>query len=152
MPAVLPTGELQKYRGTTAIRRDSFVSFIRSVAERRSEKIMEAANRELMAMVEELRATTPKDTGAAAGTTVGAKRSLYPSHPASRQGLSIGNEPGDSGWQIYKSGDLKKIAIINPMWETYLKTVNYTSLTHANFLETARRHFLQRIKTMRIGD
>lgn len=79
---------------------------------------------------------TPKDTGAAAGTTVGAKRPMYKTHPAFLEGRSIGNQLGQSGWQIIHLNNAKKVAIVNPMWEEYLKEVNYL---YSNFVEEASR-------------
>jgi hypothetical protein len=98
--------------------------------------------------IDELRITTPKDTGAGAGTEQGSKRPIYKSHPG--YGKHIGNNPGDTGWQLFKGADTRRWGIINPMWEPYLKEVNYTHPTDGNFLENATRNLTKRLKDLRL--
>jgi hypothetical protein len=98
--------------------------------------------------IDELRITTPKDTGAAAGTEQGNKRSMYKSHPG--WGMKIGNAPGNTGWQLYQGNDTRRWGIINPMWEPYLKQVNYTHPTQGNFLENAQRNLTKRLRDLRL--
>lgn len=99
--------------------------------------------------IDDLRALTPKDTGAAAGTQAGARREIYPNHPAAKLGLPIGNFEGASGWQPKDSDNGKRWSIINPMWDIYLKYRNYLGGVGSNFVEEAARRMRDRLRNMR---
>lgn len=129
--------------GTAGTLRDA----LREVAKRRGEAIADVIERELALTVKELQQLTPKDTGAAAGTTAGSRRPIYKSHPG--YGMKIGNDQGDSGWQVYNNRDTRYWAITNPMWVDYLRRINYEHPTQANFLETAHRNMQQRLIKLR---
>jgi len=115
-PSILPRGS-----GTT---RRGFDAMIRDITAYYPKAFEEAYVKEIEIILKGLIATTPIDTGAAAGVTsnsVGSqKRPMYPGHKAS--GSDIGNMPGDSGWQleVEQKKDLK-MAIVNPQWDSYLK-------------------------------
>jgi hypothetical protein len=97
--------------------------------------------------IDDLRVMTPKDTGAGAGTTQGARRNMYKSHPG--WGRNIGNNEGDTGWQPFKLMDTRRWGIINPMWEPYLRKVNYEHPTDGNFLERAMNNLRDRLARLR---
>ena len=86
---------------------------LRMVAKRHALNLTDLIEDQMRLTIEELRVTTPKDTGAAAGVEWGKKRNMHKSHPG--WGMRIGNEPGDTGWQIM-SNNPQHWAITNPMW------------------------------------
>jgi len=91
---------------------------------------------------------TPADTGAAKGDTSGARREVYNSHPAFGA-YAIGNEVGESGWQIIEDthrGGVR-LRIVNPMWDFYYKYVEYDSNSaHAGNVRAAVQQFLDDLK------
>ena len=98
-------------------------------------------------LIDDLRIITPKDTGAAAGTTQGARRDLYKAHPAFKMGLPIGTYEGASGWQPFKADNGRHWAVINPMWDIYLAARNYLSKNgESHFVERAMEAFRDRLK------
>lgn len=97
--------------------------------------------------IDDLRVNTPKDTGAAAGTEQGSKRPMYKKHPG--WGRKIGNAVGDTGWQEGEKTTVNHWAIISPMWHIYLREVNYTHPTNANFVEDAVRRMRERLIHLR---
>lgn len=68
----------------------------------------------------------PAYTGASSGREDRGQFPIKPSHPA--YGLNIGNDPGDSGWQLGQSprrkGELVRVYLKNPMWKPYLQFVD----------------------------
>lgn len=118
------------------------------VAKKYDSSLKDVMQEQVDLTIDELRITTPKDTGAGAGTEQGARRAMYKSHPG--YGKKIGNNPGDTGWQLYKGNDTRRWGIINPMWEPYLKEVNYADPENGNFLETATRNLKARLRDLRL--
>lgn len=74
-------------------------------------------------LVRNLRDATPRFTGAASGDPTDIVVPKW--HPA--YGKIIGNEPGDTGWQLRVAtrGSQVVFQVINPMWNLYLKYVEY---------------------------
>lgn len=140
MAGVLPGG---------TIRRGRFLDAIHAIKKKHEFRIRDILDDIGNETVAHLQAITPKDTGAAAGTTLGAKRVMYKWHPAFKMGLPIGNEPGDSGWQMTHTKNSNKFAIINPMWDPYLKYVNYGHGDNNNFVETAAAQMRESLREMR---
>lgn len=132
--------------GASGFRRRDFVTAVRLAMEARGQKMREVLEDIGNETVAHLRAITPKDTGAAAGTTQGANRPIYKSHPGYRMG--IGNEPGDTGWQLKWVNTASKFTIHTPMWDFYLKYVNYEG-KNGNFVETAVREMRTKLKAWR---
>lgn len=130
------------------LRRGRFAKAIRMMADKHKVRVKALLEEIGDSTVTKLREITPKDTGAAAGTSVGAKRSLanVPWHPAVKRGLDIGNQPGQSGWQMKWINTANKFSIFTPMWDPYLKYVNYTM---GNFVEEAARDMQQKLRDMR---
>lgn len=68
----------------------------------------------------------PAYTGASSGREERGMFPIKPSHPA--YGLNIGNEPGDSGWQLgqtpRRKGEPVRVYLKNPMWKPYLQFVD----------------------------
>lgn len=119
---------------------------LRAVAKKYDVALQEVVRVQMEITIDDLRSTTPVDTGAGAGTINGAKRDMYFSHPG--YGMHIGNNPGDTGWQMEKENDVRRWAITNPMWVPYLRVVNYTHPTHGNFLENAVKHLQNRLRNL----
>ena len=132
-----------------AVRRQAFINAVRAIKEKHEKRVTDILREIGNEAVATLRELTPKDTGAAAGTKSGAKRELYASHPARKLGLNIGNEVGDSGWQMKWVRTSHKFVITTPMWEPYLKYVNYTS--GLNFVETAATQMRASLRRMKAG-
>lgn len=125
------------------LHRGRFVDWVKQIGKReeiRLSRVMQDIGEDTVVW---LREVTPKDTGAAAGTTVGARRPIYKAHPGYR--LRIGNAPGDTGWQLKSTNNSRRFAIFTPMWEAYLKKVNYEG-DHGNFVEEAARHMKSEIQ------
>lgn len=110
-------------------------------------RLRELLQEQIDLTIDDLRVNTPKDTGAAAGTTQGARRPIYKRHPGF--GMKIGNAVGDTGWQEGAKTSVRHWAIVNPMWDPYLRTVNYTHPTNANFVEAAVRRMYERLIALR---
>lgn len=134
MPAILPNS-------SGDLRRSRLADELRKAAKRHQMRLRDLIDTQIEATIAELRKITPKDTGAGAGMPTG--HLVYKTHPG--YGMNIGNERGDTGWQPY-SNHPDHWAIINPMWEPYLKIVNYTHYKDSHFLETAVQHMRERIK------
>jgi hypothetical protein len=131
---ILPRGAGITRRGLDAMIRDIMAYYPKAFEE--------AYVAEMEIMLKQLIDTTPIDTGAAAGVTsnsVGSqKRSYYSGHKA--QPANIGNNPGDTGWQLEKEGEGKKLklSIVNPQWDSYLK---YLELGIVEPVAPAKPHF-----------
>lgn len=101
---------------------------------------------EAMVIINDLAENGPAYTGASAGRADRGSHPLKPSHPA--WGMVIGNAPGNSGWQMqaddFRPGiPVLKVGIANPMWDPYLKFVNY-GLDAANEGGGPAQHFLEK--------
>jgi hypothetical protein len=129
--------------GRSRTLRDALIA----VAKKYDTALQQVVSEQIEKTIDDLRKHTPIDTGAGAGTTQGAKRNMYKSHPGF--GMHIGNNPGDTGWQVEKENDVRRWAIVNPMWVPYLREVNYTHPTHGNFLENAVQRMRQRLNALR---
>jgi hypothetical protein len=125
--------------------RQGFAAWLQAVADHYEEQIEAAYVKEMEILLNDIIQHTPIATGAAAGVEynlVGqAHVKLTNSHPA--YGLDIGNEPGDSGWQLHVEQSKSKLvmSITNPMWEPYLKYLEYGIVTPAD--GRAESHFVQ---------
>jgi len=139
MPAIIP-------HTSDTLRRDRFEKWINKVKQTHKLRIVDILADIGTEAVDTLRKLTPKDTGAAAGAPTG--KPMRASHPG-RAYAKIGNDPGDTGWQLYHARNSLKFAIINPMWDSYLKFVNYTHPTQNNFVETAARQLKNRMKEIK---
>jgi hypothetical protein len=140
-------------RGLGTNRRD-FESWLSSIADHYEQQYEEAYVKEMEILLNDIIQHTPIATGAAAGVEsnlVGSAHvTMTTSHPA--YGLSISNEPGGSGWQldVEQSKHKLKIAIFNPMWDSYLKYLEFGQVTPADprasshFVEAAWRRHLER--------
>lgn len=126
---------------SSTLRRGRIHEALKKAAERHGMRLRKMIDIQMEATIDELRKITPRDTGAAAGFPTGI--AMYKLHPG--YGMSIGNERGDTGWQP-RSNHPNHWAIVNPMWEPYLKVVNYTHATQSHFLETAMQHLRERLK------
>lgn len=115
---------------------------ITRIAKAHKKRFIDKYRQRIMALLRELAAATPVDTGAAKGDDTGHKRDIYPSHPAF--GMTIGNNIGDSGWQVEEvsdsNGDLVRFRILNPMYEHYLK---YIEFGYANQRNHPKRGFIR---------
>jgi hypothetical protein len=123
----------------------NFLQFAKFLAVKHKKRLGLQAHREMRRIQEDIKKLQPKDTGASAGDTSGAKRDIYSSHPAF--GLTIGNEIGDSGWQIDQNESAGTIKLRNPMWNKYLKYLEAgTARGHYNsgFVAKAWAKHLQR--------
>lgn len=118
---------------------------------RRRAAIWAGMQREAVQIRTDLIEVGPVDTGIARGEASGAP--VAPTHKGA--GLAIGNEPGESGWQIRpgkQTATEASISIGSPLWESYLKWVE-TGWIHARskkqiparlFLATTWRMHLSR--------
>lgn len=138
MVSILPGQSSVLPRKTLA----SFLNRVQAKHEGRIKEYLQVIGDDAILLLREL---TPKDTGKAAGTTQGAKRPAYASHPGFK--LVTGNMKGQSGWQLNWVANSKKFSIINPMWEPYLKVYNYTR--GGNFVETAARQIRTQLRERR---
>lgn len=129
--------------GTSRTLRDALIA----VANKYDTALQTVVTEQVDLTIDDLRINTPKDTGAGAGTIQGSKRSIYKSHPGF--GMPIGNNPGDTGWQVTKGNDVRRWGIVNPMWVPYLREVNYTHPTDGNFLENAVQRLQARLRALR---
>lgn len=122
----------------------TFQALLERIAKKRKEQFMGTCLDSTVKLMNKIIATTPIDTGAAAGVTsneVGSvKRSIYKAHPGFN--MTIGNLTGQTGWQLKitqdKSGQTR-FAIINPMWNSYLK---FLELGIATPLPPAHSHWV----------
>ncbi len=83
---------------------------------------------EATVIINDLAENGPADTGASAGRAERGRHTMKPSHPA--YGMVIGNAPGNSGWQMQAdnfnpAAAILQVGIASPMWDPYLKMVNY---------------------------
>lgn len=114
-------------RGTGS-RRKSFDEYVKTFAKRYKIAYKKVYTKEMGVVLDDVIQHTPIDTGASAGVLdneVGSeKRAIYKGHVAF--GQNIGNEPGDSGWQMVEkeTNDGFKLSIVNPQWNKYLKYVH----------------------------
>ena len=118
----------------------------------RANQVLEYLYHELGLIMEDVAENGPAWTGASAGRPDRARFPGYfpKNHPAS--GMRIGNEPGDSGWQMLPPElhrTLVSLALANPMWEPYLKAVEMAVAPAAvrhpgGFVRDAIGHHLQR--------
>jgi len=129
-----------------ALRRSRMRDALLKVAKKHDKYLKQVITEQIDLTIDELRIETPKATGAAAGTTQGARKPMYRSHPGF--GRTIGNAPGDTGWQPYEADNGKHWAIINPMWQPYLAVVNYTHIA-GGFVDRAARNLRQRLLTLK---
>lgn len=95
---------------------------------RRKESTYVAIMVEASVIINDMAENGPAWTGASAGRADRGTTTMKPSHPA--YGMVIGNTPGNSGWQMQAddynvSARVLKVGIANPMWEHYLKNINY---------------------------
>lgn len=127
-----------------------FEDYVKQRATYYKKAYLKVMYKEIELMLLELVETTPADTGAAAGSTDRAKRSIYSSHPAKTGGFHIGNEVGQSGWQIIEQED--GFSLTNPMWDLYLKYLEF-GIVHGeyqpHFVQRAWKNHLNRRRTMR---
>lgn len=133
-------------RGAGGSRR-SFEQFVASVAKRLEASVEEVYVREAEIVLKDLIDTTPISTGAAAGvaqnsTADGPKRNMYVGHPAyGRQIFSSLDGSSETGWQFSIKQDKNglTISIVNPMWDEYLKYLEYGVVTP---IAPAKPHFV----------
>ena len=97
--------------------------------------------RKMQILLEKLIQATPRWTGAASGEATGVEVPTW--HKA--YGFTIGNSPGDSGWQLKETEDSSNriiVLIINPMWNRYLKYLEYGEWSkHMGFTRQAFQSF-----------
>lgn len=130
-------------RGAGGNRR-SLEGFIQSFADHYEKQFEEVYVREMEILLNDIIQHTPIATGAAAGVEynlVGnAHVTMTSSHPA--YGLAIGNLEGESGWQlsVEQTSNSLTLSIINPMWEPYLKFLEFGVVTPAD--PRAKPHFV----------
>lgn len=116
-------------------------SFLRNIVKKQKQSLPVLWRRKLTVLIRNLAAGTPAYTGAAAGTRMNAKVNEIPKwHPA--YGMTIGNDPGDTGWQLFETKTDKgtTFAIYNPMWIHYLVYVNAIG-QHAGFVDRIWEQF-----------
>ncbi len=117
---------------------DRFKKHLERVVEERKLSRLKVAHDECDTIVEDLANSGPAWTGASAGRADRGSVDLVdvPNHPANRLGLEIGNEPGQSGWQVHETARTKgttvKVYISNPMYNEYLKYQDLGIGPHAN--------------------
>jgi alpha-glucuronidase len=106
--------------------RKQFHDFVKQIAVRSKKKFTTIYRRKIDALLFKLIAVTPRHTGAAAGEATGTP--MPPSHPAF--GMTIGNDEGDSGWQLREVTEGKHTVwvIVNPMWLPYLHYLEYGTI------------------------
>lgn len=125
---------------------------IARAADRASTRLREM-RAELQLILEDVAENGPAWTGASSGRPGRAifKGFMPKWHPAS--GMTVGNERGDSGWQIAetarRAGSTVSVALVNPMWDPYLKYVEAgvapaTVHSPGGFVREAWGHHLQR--------
>jgi hypothetical protein len=123
-----------------------FQKAILAMAKRHHKRFTDKYRQKIFQLHRNLIAATPVDTGAAKGDDSGANRDLYKSHPAAYVPYLIGNEPGESGWQVIetvKDGNIV-FSIANPMWDYYLKYVEFgqgRSSKHQGFIRAIWQDF-----------
>jgi hypothetical protein len=126
---------------TLSIFAGEFSKHILEVSRKQKKRLEIVWARKLKKLVAELAEATPAYTGAAAGITGNAKVDGIPAwHPA--YGMTIGNQPGDTGWQLkqVERDGRTLFQITNPMWRLYLVYVNSFGI-HAGFVERAWEDF-----------
>lgn len=130
-------------RGTGSSRQ-GFAAWLKDLAEHYEEQVEQTYVREMEILLNDIIQHTPIATGAAAGVEynlVGSAHvTLTNGHPA--YGLTIGNGPGESGWQleVEKTKGKLVMSIINPMWDPYLKYLEFGIVTPAD--GRAESHFV----------
>ena len=95
--------------------------------ERRLDAKVVQATKILAEVRDTLAAEGPAYTGASAGREDRGRFPVTPRHPA--YGMNIGNDPGDSGWQLgqtpRRKGEPVRVYLKNPMWKPYLQYVEF---------------------------
>jgi hypothetical protein len=116
-------------------------SWLRGIVKKQNQSLPTLWRRKLSVLIAQLAAGTPAYTGAAAGTQRNAKVDEIPKwHPA--YGMTIGNDPGDSGWQLetVQTDKGTTFYIMNPMWLKYLVYVNAIG-SNAGFVDQIWEQF-----------
>lgn len=130
-----------------------FYEWVKRVEGRSREHVRLRSVKELRLILKDLKVDSPIYTGASTGVPGPfATRARQPSHPA--HGMTIGNNIGDSGWQIvYRKINqyAEQVALVNPMWQPYLKYVEKGEAPHQThkpyFVRMAwERHLLRRLQ------
>jgi len=120
-------------------------------------KFKEHAIRSMEETLNEIIDNSPIHTGASSGVTGAAfaYKINYPSHPAHSYASSVGNyfNQGQSGWQLHYKGVNQyrgSVYVTNPMWEPYLKFVEYGfyPASRSGFVASAWRNHLARSKSV----
>lgn len=120
----------------------------------RHARLFEAMHTEAYRIANDVIENGPVDTGASRGSPAAPRGPHHKSQP-----LAIGNEIGMTGWQVTEVANTPaygKIAVGTPMWDRYLKYVEYGFL-HARtdkdvpaqfFLRAAWMSHTERIKVV----
>lgn len=124
---------------------DRYQVLVNRIAEKVKRKADTVYKKQMENLLNELVEATPKWTGASAGEATGIELPRW--HPAYKEGLTIGNEPGQSGWQLdvrehAYSEELVTFVIKNPMWHFYLKYIGIKT----GFVQVIYDRNIQKIK------
>ncbi len=131
--------------------RSRFESWLSNRAAEHAQTRLQAMREELQLILEYVAENGPNWTGASAGRTNAGSIPVPKWHPA--YGLSLGNERGESGWQIAetarRNGSQVSMSLVNPMWNPYLKIVEAGAApasvhSRGGFVRDAWGHHLQR--------
>ena len=113
----------------------------------RKVELLIRVQKELAVLQQDLIDNGPVETGAAAGSTSRAVREQRPGDKS--YGFKIGNEAGDSGWQLTGINEwdpeMKVIVlgIANPMWDRYYKFVELGFTHHRTKKSIPARFFVK---------
>lgn len=126
--------------------RERFVKYIQSLPRKHKMRLRDKLRDEAYIIVAALAGVTPRKTGAAAGRATGVP--MTPKHPG--YAMAIGNDPGDTGWQVRYYDHSDKITIGTPMWKPYLRYHEFGIVgNNAGFVRGVWQYHLQKRKTYR---
>lgn len=126
---------------------DSLADRVFAAIKQRKVELLIRVQKELAVLQQDLIDTGPVETGAAVGSTERAVREQRPGDKS--YGFKIGNDPGDSGWQLTGINewdeDFKVIemGIANPMWDRYYKYVELGFTHHRTRKNVPARLFVR---------
>ena len=137
--------------------RGAFHTYIQQLAEKHKTGIRTQLRNEAEKLVARLAMTTPVDTGAASGRSDrprtglggGPSTPITPKHPA--YGMTIGNQPFNSGWQIRFSNTSDTgtitVSIVSPLWEKYVHYLEFISERYKHFVLAAWQEHMKERKS-----
>lgn len=125
--------------------RGAFIKYTNYLKEKWGGELRKHMKDQADKIVADLAVATPKDTGAASGLPTG--KEMKPWHPG--HGMTIGNAVYQTGWQVRYARDKDRIVITTPMWDPYLKFLEFREGPYAGFVRAVWQKHLASRKGMR---